>query len=384
MSTEEHVHDLFHRSVATFAPDLDLAETVKLLLADARALQLVGGRYEDCARRIADDFERWANHGSKPFVIREETFGEWRVQLMFAGPGKYNTDLRRTPAEGWVTYHFKTRVEAWDTAVKEAKARALADVVGQASSRLGPDAYRESEILAAVKVELAKHAHIVGETTSGPVTPMETLTYDEFTAKYGIRDDLVRAPRTPEQQAKLDRWYQETMAKRPPLPVSRGEWHPEDAADRARAMVGKGAAPAVYLPRLIGRPTFFEALQSLGADMEAVTQEQADEASRIAHGPLPATQGAMVIPAEDPFQRAQRLALNTSADRAQQRLAEQAGRLNRIQYKPLYEPAPVVHGLPRYSAKPKPPRPPKSPEAKAEKRSRKASKNSVKKRRGWL
>ena len=33
------------------------AEAVKLLLADARAAQLVGGSYEHEARGIADDFE---------------------------------------------------------------------------------------------------------------------------------------------------------------------------------------------------------------------------------------------------------------------------------------------------------------------------------------
>ena len=53
-----------------------------------------------------------------------------------------------------------------------------------------------------------------GPVENGPYSKLSTQSYDEFTAKYGIRDDLVKQPLPPEQRAKVNAWMEETLARK--------------------------------------------------------------------------------------------------------------------------------------------------------------------------
>jgi hypothetical protein len=283
---------------------------------------------------------------------------------------------------------------------------------------------------------------VVGEK-AGDYSKLEEMTAQEFAARFRIVDDLVKDLPSAEQRAKMQAWLEEVLATRPGSGAVTGPgWRPSDAADlaarftqtpdrpvdkdilfvvgpdeseaalRARVIAALGGRPAhgpgcpcipcaglrldvdgstgpVTFDPFAGRPTFGEALREIGANPEAVTQEQADDALLRAYGPTPGRiEGVRsTIAFETDFERAQRLAMNTSADRAFERMRPMNRLRREVLYQPKIEPAPRPDWPPRYSAKPKPPRPPKDPELRAqeraEQRQRKAARTARKSRRGF-
>lgn len=124
---EERLRETLMSAIVKWTPDLAPEATLELLLADVKATALLGPSHEQAADALVDLLREWANNGRARIVLRDEAVaGEWRVRLLFDGPGNYQTELYKRPGERWATYLVPTRAQAWDLAVKEAKERALA------------------------------------------------------------------------------------------------------------------------------------------------------------------------------------------------------------------------------------------------------------------
>jgi hypothetical protein len=251
-SSAEEVESIL-RHAMRLCPDLYHAETYDALMADVKATALAGPSFEHAARRVADDFEAWANGGRRPIILRDEpASGEWLARISFAGPGIYRAEAYRRAAlpgeRGEVIVMEATnRPAAWERAVKEAKDRDLANQVARLSASMGRDVRPEIDVLMAGRVvpswrdmkaaleqaagqQASESAVLVGVDEAGPHTPIEEFTADEFTRRYGIHDDFVKEPPSAEQRAKMVAWLDSVNAR---LRADMGGWHPEDAADLA-------------------------------------------------------------------------------------------------------------------------------------------------------
>ncbi len=145
---EERLRETLMSAILKWTPDLAPEATLELLLADVKATYGVTGHtYESAADALVDLLREWANNGRASIVLRDEVVaGEWRVRMLFAGPGNYQTDLYKRPGERWATYLLPTRAQAWDLAVKEAKERA-----GRATADVESDESYIARARAAVK-----------------------------------------------------------------------------------------------------------------------------------------------------------------------------------------------------------------------------------------
>jgi hypothetical protein len=348
------------------APDLASQETRDAVTADVRSrCETSGASIVGACAALRVLLDRWVNGGRSQVVVYDEPArgDRWRARVTFNGPGSYIAHALRVTSEG----------------------------VGEGYQTHGLPTYS-----AALQV------------ATDDARRLQMRADSEFTRRYGICDDLVKQdpPPTAEQQAKMDRWYQETLAKRPPLPISRGEWHPEDAADRARAIMSpdsdtltpakmreavaqieKHAIPknedGMYRVPRFDDPEVRAHFAVLDRISERAQREEAAELGmREAHER--ADMAAASPPPETDFERAQRMAFNTSADKAFERMRPMNRLRREVLYEPKIEPAPPRPDWPpRYSAKPKPRKPPKDPELRAEQRQRKAAKAKKRARRGW-
>lgn len=230
---EEALHDALRwsepgeRAMALPLLQADVWATYRAEAEASQSLPTRARRPGEVARELAQHVSAWANNGRQPVVVRLEKLGQWWVRVRFLGPGSYSAEVFSV-ADGeeisaWMQVPLATRTAA--RTVGAAAARAMdADIDrAQGEAMLGRP----------------RRGDITGSSTSGPLTPMEELSADEFTARYGIRDDLVKQPMPPEQRAKVEAWIEETLARKPGSPVSRAAWRPEDTADLAARYRGE-------------------------------------------------------------------------------------------------------------------------------------------------
>jgi hypothetical protein len=289
--------------------------------------------------------------GVRIAIVVRDTYaghGPWSARVRFLGPGSYSAEVytreHGITRDVSMQVPLATHAAAWAAAVEQAR------------------------LLTPIPV-------VVGETERGPQSPMLEMSAGEFTRRYGIRDDLVKEPPTAEQRAKMQAWMDEAMAKRGPLPVSRSVWRPEDAADLAAKYI---QAPDRSVDK---------GVHGFPADVvmdELTTPQIRKELPRR--------------PLETDFERAQRLAMNTSSDRAFARIGEgtplAGATLNRISTTRIYASRTGQVGYLevgqagwRSSAvtlKRGRKRPVKSPELRAEQAERRRKRGAVKRRRGWV
>ena len=417
---EDDVHHLFLRSVAVYAPDLDVAATVELLLADARAAQMVGGSYEHEALGIADDFEAWASGGRRPILIRDEAVaGEWRARIAFTGPGSYRAETYRnasTPGERGevIVREAATRADAWRGAVEEAKARANAEIRARLFSPYPDDAaepmtfdlaikagrqwladcdpdaagiilhlgtgtetvttdprfiaaraageiehrggrnwffaralvLREPGVIKSINLRIRVDADGVTVEDGAAEQGMREAharadavfvgNADAFMRRHGIRDDIVKQPvdLSPEARAKREAWFASVLGDSKASAPSGSAWSPEDAADMAtRLGPAKMQALREYFAE---RPDAKVAVVGIDHGREVLSTIRDDAGRALAHVAMPAGDSLSerryaqadsdhqhhprvlygVDLAETDFQRAQRMAMNTPADRA--------------------------------------------------------------------
>jgi hypothetical protein len=383
---DDLVEDLLRRFWSR-APDLASPETRAAIVADLKAQTLVGPSLANACAELGDLLERWVAGGRAPVVTREAQLGPWRGRVRFVAPGSYSAEvyclIDGEEISAWMQVPFASQGAAW-TAAQASAHQMDADIdLAQGAAMLGSDWPGVTAALErAAGQQASKNSVLVGEAESGPYTPMESLSADEFIRRHGIVDDLVKRgpPPTAEQQAKMDRWYQETLAKRQPLPVSRGEWHHEDAADRARAIMSPASEA------MAGKDTLTLAkMREAAAEIERhAIQPRADGFYHL-DDITPRRVG--IDPAETDFHRAQRMAFNTSSDRAfasMRELGERVGKAAEHATRAVRDIAGKVRELylPRYSAKPRQ-KVARDPAVKRERKTGKAARTAAKKRRGW-
>ena len=358
----------------SYVPDLPRDETMDLLLADVNAGALVGTRgAEHEARRVADDVIAWANGGRCPVIVEQRSVGgAWHYRVTFTGPGNYAVEVYSIYAWGSLEQHETSHWLAAALATRAEARRQAVDKAGELER-------------AAIEAFRLEHEQVPVSIESGPYSKVAALGYDEFAAKYGIRDDLVKpAEVSPEAQAKREAWFAETAAFAQRHAPSGSAWSPEDAADMA-ARLGPAKMQALR-EYFAEHPDAKVAVVGIDHGREVLSTIRDDAGRALAHVAMPAGRPLTMddIHAARPvletdFERAQRLAMNTPADRAFASVRKPPPP------KPAYSPPPPPRPdwPPRYSAKPKPAKPPKGPEARAQQRERKAGRTAVKKRRGW-
>lgn len=251
---DDLVGDLL-RGFWSMCPDLETAETREAIVQDLKA-RIENGP-NGLARACSDLgtlLDRWATGGREAVVVYDTNTpaGVWGALVRFRGPSDYLAESYCHPAGERGEVQIQPRAslhEAIEVAMRRARDLQLERATAQVSRALGHDVrpevaallnpptdfgeqwrkLRQSLLEASAKAPMVT----VGETMTGPITPAREMSADEFTRRYGIRDDLVKEPPTAEQRAKMQAWMDEVTAKRGPLPVSRAEWQPEDAADLA-------------------------------------------------------------------------------------------------------------------------------------------------------
>ena len=349
---EDDVHHLFLRSVAVYAPDLDVAATVELLLADARAAQMVGGSYEHEALGIADDFEAWASGGRRPILIRDEAVaGEWRARIAFTGPGSYRAETYRnasTPGERGevIVREAATRADAWRGAVEEAKARANAEIRARLFSPYPDDAAEPMTFDLAIKAGRQWLADCDPDAAGIILhlgTGTETVTTDP-------RFIAARAAGEIEHRGARSWFFARALVLREPGVI--------------KSINLRNAIPSfeVAQPQVIDLNPAYES----GAPMATIGIDGVPLAHVIfdrSNPPTPKLKFSDISTTRPP--------LEPSFD------------LNRALRQVRHTIGIDLASEPRYSAKPKPAKPPKGPEARAQQRERKAGRTAVKKRRGW-
>jgi hypothetical protein len=424
------------------APDLASQGVRDAVTADIRSRCETGSSIVGACAALRVLLDRWLARERRPVIVFREWTGKglWHYRVRFLEPGHYTAEAFQvydlgTNSERVVDRWCAISIATLAAAQEQARQRALdlhsleeqaerlsaamghdvrADVArlldGPPMDPLGAKFQRLREALEREAGRQAVESSVVvGETEAGDYSKLEEMPAQEFAARFRIVDDLVKDLPSAEQRAKVQAWLEEVLATRPGWGAVTGpDWRPSDAADLAarftqapdrpvdkdipcaglRLDVDGSTGPVTFNP-FAGRPTFGEALREIGANPEAVTQEQAADALLRAYGPTPGRiEGVRsTIAFETDFERAQRLAMNTSADRAFERMRPMNRLRREVLYQPKIEPAPRPDWPPRYSAKPKPPRPPKDPELRAqeraEQRQRKAARTARKSRRGF-
>lgn len=414
---EERLRETLMRAIVMWTPDLAPEATIELLLADVKATYgATGHTYESAADSLVGTLREWANNGRQSIVLRDEAVaGEWRARAVFMGPGLYRADVHR-PADGGdrgevIRRSASTGAQAWDLAVKEA--RAQADAARNAGYR--------------------PHPSSPGRLADGTI-----VVYDDIVKPEDV---------TPEKRAKMEAWFEETLARKSAADLAARHRDARDrlfsaypAGDEARGRM-EWPAELVSFDDVIKAarkwlaecdPAATGVLLHIGVDHETATTDprflaglaareiesrgsrdwfvsrafvlrehvRSDENAFVRHcmqadgppGHLPPRFVGVDMASETEFERGQRMAMNTPADRAMVGKTgpldfKRAGELNRIRSLRLYEPAEPPRTRPdwppRYSKVPKPPRPARSAETKAEQRERKAARSAARKRRGW-
>lgn len=322
----DDVEDLLRR-FWTLCPDLASPETRAAIFEDLKARCRVGGRsLSGACSELGAQLDRWANGGREPVLVYDEPtgVGDWRGRVLLQAPGQYIAEVRREGGEDRTVHAqggLPTAVAASEETVSWARRLQLGLDAAHLNRALGLGA-EEAERAASgwlwLKEAMTREAGqlarensvLVGVDEAGPVSPSETLTADEFTARYGIRDDLMTEPPSPEQRAKMEAWHDEVTSR-----------------EGARLALGK--PPRVWRSLSMTKP---------GDTLTAADIRRA--AAEMENNAIPKDADGMYrLAGATDFARAQRMAMNPSREAGPVDF-KRAGELNRIRRRPLYAATP--------------------------------------------
>jgi len=368
----DDVEDLLRR-FWTLCPDLASPETRAAIFEDLKARCQTSGRsLAGACAELGAQLDRWANGGREPVVVYDEQtgVGDWRGRVLLQAPGQYITEVRREDGEDRTTYSqggLPTSLAASEETVSWARRLELERATTQVSRAFGRDVSPEVAALLAspggdwcdLRDALNREAGqlarensvLVGVDEAGPVSPMESLSYDESTAKYGILDDLVKQPPSPEQRAKMEAWHDEVTS-------------------REGARVASGKPPKVWRSLSMTEPGDVRPKMKFSEHPLTASEEAFDRTQRMGMGMNTSADRAMVSKT-GPLDFAAAGELNRRVVVASAR--GQAGYLE-VGQDGWRSSAVVIKRSKR---------PAKSPEVKAEQRQRKAFRTARKSRRGW-
>ena len=314
----------------------DRSEAFRLLRADAGARAAAGPAFADAVADVVELMQRWSNEGWRPVRAGAEQGDDgWTCSWLFAGPGCYQIHLSRPGDDVLPEATHRTAPEAREAVLAISKRLVLEH---QLAASFGMD-----------PAEVHKHVErlITGPDYRGlgHVSPSAAAALREEAARdYDRRRAAIDTQFSPAAREKIEEWYRSAFKSR---------------GDARRAYQN-------LVPNVVA-----------GVDLGT-----GDESVRITRD------GGRVVAVEreDSFARAQRLAFNTTADRARASMHKAAASVATLG-EAFKGASTSIREFKRYSARPPQAPRPKSPELResrrAEKRAAKAKRGRAKSRRGF-